>query len=121
MKIATKKKLSLAPMTGIARTGEFIAYRPHQSALALLDYDTKGMPEAMTKRIADLGGFWPALVTLMPELEGIARITRMSTSSGLYRTDTGERLPGSSGVHVYLQITRGEDIAMFLQTLHERC
>ena len=46
---------------------------------------------------------------------------RRSTSAGLFRTDTGEKLPGSNGLHVYVVVQDGADIERFLKTLHERC
>ena len=38
-----------------------------------------------------------------------------------YRADTGERLPGSDGIHVYLAVADCTDIERFLRVLHERC
>ena len=105
----------------IARTGAYIGYREKRPAFALLDYDTKGMPVEVEKRIASSGGFWPALVAVVPELAAVARVLRRSTSTGLYRSDTGEKLPGSSGLHVYLAVQDGADIDRFLKALHARC
>jgi hypothetical protein len=105
----------------IARTSTFISYRPGHAGLALLDYDTKGMPPDVAERIKALGGFWPALLTVLPALATSARLLRNSTSSGLYRHDTGEQLPGSSGVHVYVAVADGADTERFLKTLHDRC
>ena len=61
------------------------------------------------------GGFWPALRSLLPELTEAAHVTRSSTSAGLYRGDTGQPVPGSDGVHVYVVIADGEDSERFLQ------
>jgi hypothetical protein len=105
----------------IARTAEHISYRPDQPALALIDVDTKGMPGSVKRRIDALGGFWPALVSVLPELETSGTVVRRSTSAGLCRTDTGERLPGSNGVHIYVLTTDGSDAERFLRRLHERC
>jgi len=74
VQIDTKKKLeqlngSAAPDL-IARTSEHIVYRPGQPALALLDYDTKGMPAAVAGRVKEAGGFWPALVSVLPDRTG---------------------------------------------------
>jgi len=104
----------------IARTGANIVYN-EGPAFALLDFDTKGMPPAVATRLKQLGGFWPALLTVLPALADVARVTRRSTSSGIYRADTGERLPGSDGVHVYPAVKDGTDIERFLKTLHARC
>ncbi len=105
----------------IARTGENFVYRPGYPALVLLDHDTKGMPPEIADRMRSLGGFEAALrSTVLPELGSVARLTRASTSAGLYRTDTGERLPASNGVHLYLMIRNGTDVERFLKTLHVR-
>ena len=105
----------------IARTGSHILYRPDQPALVLIDIDTKGMPDPVRRRIDAYGGFWAALVSVMPELETAARVVRKSTSAGLSRVDTGERLPGSNGRHVFVVLTDGGDAERFLRCLHARC
>ena len=79
------------------------------------------MPDDVKARIKDAGGFWAALCRVLPPLAMAARIIRRSTSTGISRTDTGEALPGSNGLHVYLSVQDGEDIERFLRTLHERC
>jgi hypothetical protein len=122
VRITTKSKLNgaTAPDT-IARTGADIVYAKGCPALALIDFDTKGLPDDVARRIAKAGGVWPALVAVLPHLRDIARVSRASTSAGLYRGDTGERLPGSDGAHLYLAIRDGSDADRFLRTLHERC
>ena len=105
----------------IARTGSDIIYRPGTAAFALLDYDTKGMPADVAARLDERGGFWPALVSIVPELARAARVLRRSTSAGLYRTDTGGNLGGSNGMHVFVAVRDGADIERFLKNLHARC
>ncbi len=105
----------------IARTGGHIAYRRKQPAFALLDFDTKGMPREVERRIADAGGFWGVVVSVVPSLAKVAHVLRRSTSAGLFRSDTGEKLPGSNGIHVYLEVQDGTDIDRFLRVLHDRC
>jgi hypothetical protein len=120
--IVTKAKLNGAAHPGIiARTGSAIAYREKQPAPILLDFDTKGMPPEVAGRLEAAGGFWPALTGVLPVLGKAARITRLSTSAGLYRTDTGERIPGSNGRHVYVIAKDGSDAVRFLTALHQRC
>ena len=58
---------------------------------------------------------------MLPEMETTGRIVRRSTSTGIIRTDTGEALLGSNGLHIYLHAQDGADIERFLKTLHERC
>jgi hypothetical protein len=125
VEITTARRLaelngSAAPGT-ISRTSGHIGYRPQAPSLVLLDFDTKAMPATVGARLAHLGGFWPALLTVAPELERSSRVVRRSTSSGIARADTGELLPGSDGVHVFVLIQDGSDAERFLKTLHDRC
>jgi hypothetical protein len=120
VQVVTKHKLNGAANV-IARTGADIIYRKGQPALALLDFDTKGMPRDVTIALAQHGGFWSALVAVLPALRTGARVMRRSTSAGLFRSDTGTRLPGSDGVHVYVAVQDGTDVERFLKTLHARC
>jgi hypothetical protein len=119
--IATAKAINghTRPDT-IARTAANIVYR-QQPGLALIDFDTKGMPGEVGARLDDEGGCWPALLSVMPCLHRVANVARVSTSAGLYRVDTGERLPGSNGLHIYLAVKDSSDIDRFVRTLHDRC
>ena len=103
----------------IARTGADILYRKGTLALALLDFDTKGMPADVVATLRRHGGYWPALLAVLPDLQTVARVTRRSTSAGLFRADTGHTLPGSDGVHIYVAVQDGTDIERFLKTLHD--
>jgi hypothetical protein len=121
VEIVTKRMPNGAKPRVIARTGDNIVFSSGRPALALLDFDTKGMPHDVSERLDQAGGFWPALISVVPGLSNVARVTRSSTSAGLFRDDTGERLPGSTGLHVYLLVQDGTDIGRFLKTLHDRC
>ena len=79
------------------------------------------MPPDVAAELKRLGGFWEALLSVLPALSSVARVTRLSTSAGLFRSDTGERLPGSEGRHVYLLVQDGTDVERFLRALHDRC
>jgi hypothetical protein len=122
VRITTKNRLNGhdAPDL-IARTAAFIGYRPDQQALVLIDIDTKGMPAAIKQRIEQLGGFWPALVAVLPELETAGSVFRRSTSAGITRTDSGAAMAGSNGAHVFVLIADGTDAERFLRALHGRC
>ena len=123
VRITTKAKL-LNGVPGpdiIARLHSDIIYRPGRPAFALLDFDIKGMPPDIKTEIDRHGGFWPTLLSLFPALYEVARVTRSSTSAGLFRSDTGEKLPGSSGLHCYLAVQDGADVERFLKVLHDRC
>ncbi len=125
VEITTARRLSemngCTPAGLIARTAGHISYTPKVPAFALLDYDTKGQPPAVADRLRDLGGFWEALVTVAPALADAARVVRPSTSSGIARTDTGEFVKGSDGLHVFVVVKDGTDVERFLKTLHDRC
>jgi hypothetical protein len=122
VKVVTRSKLNGANHPGIiARTQDYIVYRAAEPALDLIDFDTKGMPQVVAKRLEELGGFWPALISIIPELARTARVVRASTSAGLCNSRTGEKLASSGGRHVYLLIKDGADAERFLKTLHERC
>jgi hypothetical protein len=58
---------------------------------------------------------------VLPGLASAARVERGSTSAGLYRTDTGAKLAGSNGLHLFLGVQDGSDVERFLKTLHARC
>ena len=103
----------------IARTNANIVY--HGPAFALLDYDSKGMPAAVAAELERADGFLGALLMVLPVLKGTALLVRRSTSAGLWRADTGEALPGSDGLHVFVEVKDGADSERFLKTLHERC
>jgi hypothetical protein len=119
--IVTKHKLNghILPNV-IARTGTDIQYRKGQPAFALLDFDTKAMPADVAQRLAAVGGFWPALFAILPDLRNTAHVIRRSTSTGISRTDTGEQLPGSNGEHCFVAVRCGTDIERFLAALHAR-
>jgi hypothetical protein len=121
VEVTTKKTLmnGAARPDIIARTGDYFIYRG--PAFALLDHDSKGMPTAVATRLERAGGFLGALLTVLPALKDTARVMRRSTSAGLSRSDTGETLPGSDGVHVYVAVKDGADSERFLRALHDRC
>jgi hypothetical protein len=125
VRVVTKQRLEKLNGTAnsdmIARTSDHIAYEAGCPALALIDIDTKGMPATVGARIRALGGFWPALVNVLPELSDTGRVVRKSTTTGISRTDTGEPLAGSNGRHIFLLMQDGADVGRFLRTLHDRC
>jgi hypothetical protein len=119
-KITTCAKLKDNP-GAITRSRDFIDYRPGMPAWALIDFDTKGMPANVAASIEAAGGMWNALLQVAPGLERAARVSRASTSSGLYRIDTGMQFSGSGGAHHYILVKDASDIERFLSDLHDRC
>src|SRR3984893_12731139 len=105
----------------ITRSREYIDYRPGSPGWVLIDFDTKGMPAHIADRIETAGGMLNALLTVAPGLDGAARVSRGSTSSGLFRSDTGLPVPGSNGTHHYVLLQDGRDAKRFLHDLHDRC
>ena len=118
--VVTKKMLRNHP-GAISRTQESIAYKKGAPALALIDFDQKGMPEAVTAKLDEIGGLWASLVLVMPRLADVGHVLRRSTSAGLFRTDTGEQFAGSGGMHAFITVCDGGDIERFLTDLHARC
>jgi hypothetical protein len=106
VKITIPAKLKDNP-GAITRSRDFIDYYPGAPAWALIDFDTKGMPANVAAAIEAAGGMWNALLQVAPGLERAARVSRASTSSGLYRADTGMQFSGSGGTHHYILVTPG--------------
>jgi hypothetical protein len=104
----------------ITRSRSYIDYLTGVPAWCLIDFDTKGMPGEVKARIDAAGGMWNALLTVAPELASAARVSRPSTSAGLYRTDTNEPIAGSDGMHHFVLVKNGGDIERFLKDLHDR-
>lgn len=125
VRVTTKDQLEAfnghAPPDLISRTGDFIDYRPGSQALALIDIDTKGMPDNVKGRIREAGGYWESLVQVLPRLTAVGRVVRRSTSTGIFRTDNGAPVSGSDGTHVFVLVEDGADIKRFLYDLHRRC
>jgi hypothetical protein len=86
----------------IARDREQIEFRQGEPAWMLGDFDVKGAPTSVISALAVAGGVFPALLTVAPGLERAARVTRASTSTGLFNSDTNERFDGSGGEHNYV-------------------
>jgi hypothetical protein len=118
--VVTKQKLNEEPDV-IARTGTDIVFRREKPALALIDFDTKGIAPEVAAEMQRLGGFWPSLLSVLPAVGPVAHVIRRSTSAGLFRSDTGEKLRGLGGLHAYLAVQDGGDVERFLKALHERC
>jgi hypothetical protein len=105
----------------ITRSRSCIDYRLGLPAWCLIDFDTKGMSKKIRERIDAAGGMWNALLTVAPELSKAARVSRASTTAGLFRSDTSEPIAGSNGMHHYVLVRDGGDVERFLKDLHERC
>jgi hypothetical protein len=109
-----------APADTIARSNDYLHFAPGQPAPLLLDHDRKGVPEDVRTKLREVKGVWNGITSAIPALGKAARVTRRSTSSGLYHHRTGHRFPGSRNQHIYLEVQDGSDIERALKTLHER-
>jgi hypothetical protein len=89
--------------------------------LALLDFDTKAMPDHLCANMADGGVFWMALLEVLPATNTVAWVSRHSTSSGLSHRETGQTFPGSGGQHLVVPVADAADIPRFLSDLYDRC
>src|SRR5262249_17021381 len=60
VRIVTKAALvaGVAANDAVARTAKNFVYRPGRPALALFDYDMKGMPPGVAQQLTAAGGFW---------------------------------------------------------------
>lgn len=105
----------------VTRTLDNFVFVENKPTLVLLDHDTTGMPPAVRAKKESCGGFWKALCTVLPQLASTAHVVRASTSAGLYHSDTGEKIEGSDGQHVYVLARDGSDIKRFLVDFHDRC
>ena len=122
VEVVTRDRLNGAQRPGfVARTQTFIIHRAGEQEIALIDFDRKGMPPDVAGRIDAIGGFWAALVSVLPALaHNVARVERLSTSAGLYDARTGEPFDVCGGMHVYVLIKDGSDAERFLTVLHQR-
>jgi hypothetical protein len=121
VRVVTKDKLNdSSPADAIARSAEFLEFSKGQPAFMLLDHDRKGMTDEVRARLKERGGFWKAVLAAAPRLADAANVYRKSTSAGLYREDTGDKLAGSLNAHVYIAVQDGLDIKRALKALHDR-
>jgi hypothetical protein len=104
----------------IARTADYLKYAPGEPAYMLFDHDAKGMPGKIAAKVKEAGGFWRAVVDVIPALRDAARVRRRSTSAGLHNRATPKILVKSASQHSYIAVRDGTDIERALNTLHDR-
>lgn len=102
----------------LSRTKDDFSFGQGQGWL-LLDYDTRGLSEAVFSRIEQLGGIMNALHHVWPELENSDFVVRPSSSAGVHII--GDPAPSVSGFHMFVRLKRATDIPQALKTLHSRC
>ena len=102
----------------LSRTKDDFSFGQGQGWL-LLDYDTRGLSEAVFSRIEQLGGIMNALHHVRPELENSDFVVRPSSSAGVHII--GDPAPSVSGFHMFVRLKRAADIPQALKTLHSRC
>jgi hypothetical protein len=116
--VVTKAKLN-GQVNTIARQASDVQFRPNEPAVVLIDFDSHGITDSIRAKVTELGGIWPSLCSVFPDLSEAIHITRPSTSAGLCN-GTGA-IQGSDGVHYFPLIADGTDNERFLKALHQRC
>ena len=115
------KTAAASPTPGvIARTKKHLWFPPGEDGAMIVDHDRKGMPANVETKIAGRG-LWDVLIEVAPGLAQAGRVERASTSAGLTNTVTGERFPGSGGVHLFVHVADVSDIPRATKVLHDRC
>ncbi len=104
----------------IARTGEFLGFAPGEPGWMLIDAETKDTPAEIAEKRKQVGGLWKAILAAAPALVDARRVSRASTSAGIYDAKSGERFPGSRGRHDYVLVEDASDIERSLRVLHDR-
>lgn len=120
--LTTKAQVPEGVKDVAARSGDFIQYAPGAPGFILLDFDQAQMPRTIADKMAKSGGFLAVLESdvIAPGLAAAARVYRSSTSAGLLRSDTGERLPDGGGLHAYCAVMDAADNPRALGALHDR-
>jgi hypothetical protein len=116
--LTTKAKL-FGGQDAIARTLKYFSYKAGREGLALVDFDTGGLPDGVRERLQSLGGIIGALKSLMP-LDEIGYCRRSSTSAGIFNKITQKEMTFSGGSHTYIRISDVADSERLLGTLHEK-
>jgi hypothetical protein len=120
--VVVAKKLNGGGDLGtIARTKEYLGFEPGTGGLVLLDFDPKGISATVRQRLDNCGGLFGALCEVVPQLETVAMVERLSTSSGLRHGKTGEAYGNSGGRHIVIPVVDSADIPRFLSDLQDRC
>jgi len=104
----------------IARDKDHLHFDAGQPGFLLVDFDKKGMPDEVRRRVENAGGVWPLICTVLPDLVGAGYLRRTSTSAGLFIVETGEEFPGSGGEHIYVAVLDAADISRATKVLHQR-
>ncbi|MGJ0510662.1 MAG: hypothetical protein ACR652_26760 [Methylocystis sp.] len=118
--VTTVRCLKSALKGTIARSQAFLKFMLGAPAFMLLDIDVKGMPQKIKNRIEEAGGIEAVLSELFPDLMTGERVVRASTSAGISNAATGQTFPGSGGLHIYIAVEDGSDIARALNDLNKR-
>lgn len=90
------------------RTQEHCYFPDDAPGFLLIDYDPRGMPEAVRARLKAAGGLHGALALAAPASEAAGYVTRASTSAGISDSE-GNAYPRKEGRHVYIPIRRASD------------
>ena len=114
----TQQALANRSIPILSRTKDDFSFGQGEGWL-LLDYDTKGLSEAVLSKIERLGGIMNALRYVWPELDNGDFVVRPSSSAGVHIV--GDPAPNVSGFHMFVRLKRAIDIPQALKALHSRC
>ena len=114
----TRQALANRSIPILSRTKDDFSFGQGEGWL-LLDYDTKGLSEAVLSKIECLGGIMNALRYVWPELDNGDFVVRPSSSAGVHIV--GDPAPNVSGFHMFVRLKRAADIPQALKALHSRC
>ena len=114
----TQQALANRSIPILSRTKDDFSFGQGEGWL-LLDYDTKGLSEAVLSKIECLGGIMNALRYVWPELDNGDFVVRPSSSAGVHIV--GDPAPNVSGFHMFVRLKRVFDIPHALKALHSRC
>jgi hypothetical protein len=109
-KLTTGKKLKANQgWDAIARCKDSIGW-PEGPKLLMLDVDPEPGTKARTAQ-----ELWELMTRVIPELKDVGYVVTESTSSQIFNKETGERLRGPGGFHMFLVVTG--DVETFSETL----
>jgi hypothetical protein len=111
-------KAELAKPFRFARTRDNLLYLPGVPAPCAIDFDTGGITQSVTDKIAECGGLLGAIEYLCPDFKSAAYLSRGSSTAGLTFTETGEVYPG--GEHHLVILADGSQSKQFIDVMFDR-
>jgi putative DNA primase/helicase len=101
----------------ISRTQNHLTH-PEGAGWLLLDFDDRGMPDHVARRITELGGIESAYKHIAPELDDAEIVVKPSSSGGVFAD--GIAPSASNGLHTFVLISNPSDSPAILDALQRR-